>query len=288
MKVHFSIIIPIYNAANTLSATLESISAQTYPCIEVICINDGSTDRSEKIVSQWKDKKPEIDLTLLNQENRGLGNARNRGIKKAKHPWVAFLDADDIWLPGKLSEVANYLSKNQADVIYHGFITFGGKRTRTRSIFPIHSIEDLLIKGNPIIPSATAVRTALLLEFPFAEDQNIHGAEDFDLWLRLLHAGKTFKLLRAHLTQYRETGGMSSRISEHLRHVMNVIAKYHELRWFDAAVFQKATHRKNWEAGRFYHKNGQFENALSQYTKAGVLTPKQKLIQALAKLKIIG
>ncbi|WP_417612396.1 glycosyltransferase family 2 protein [Owenweeksia hongkongensis] len=286
MSVTFSIIIPVYNAAKTLADTLESIAAQTYPHFEVICVNDGSTDRSAEILQKWNKANPKIDFTLINQKNGGLGNARNRAIRASKNPWVAFIDADDIWLPNKLAEISSNLTKNQADVIYHSFTTFGGSRDRNRDIFPIHSIEDLLTKGNPLMPSAVVIRTGLLLEFPFSEDPTVHGAEDFDLWLRLLQANKKFKHLDKPLTKYRETGGMSTRILEHLKHVVNVISKYHELAWFDDSIYQKAIARKNWEVGRFYHKNGKFEEAKKFYNKAGLLTQNQKLIQLLAILKI--
>ena len=276
----------MYNAARTLVETLDSLAAQAYQHFEVICVNDGSTDRSEDILLKWKEAHPKIDFTLINQGNGGLGNARNRAIHAAKNPWVAFVDADDIWLPNKLDIIYQAIAKSQADVIYHDFTTFGGSQNRNRSTFPILSIEDLLIKGNPIMPSAAVVRTALLLEFPFSEDANVHGAEDFDLWLRLLNAEKKFSHINEDLTRYRETGGMSTRIQEHLTHVFNVISKYHKLSWFDDAVYKKAIERKHWEAGRFYHKTGQFEEAEEFYAKAGLLSPKQMAIQLLAKLKI--
>lgn len=286
MSVHFSVIVPMFNAAKTLSETLQSIAAQSYPHFEVICINDGSTDRSEQIASKWHEQHPEINFTLINQKNGGLGNARNRGIKAAKNAWTAFLDADDTWLPNKLSKVSEFLSQHEADVVYHSFVTFGGRQEKTRNIFPVKSIKGLLSKGNPIMPSAAVVRTALLLEFPFSEDPAVHGAEDFDLWLRLLHANKTFEHLGSVLTRYRETGGMSTRITEHLEHVENVISNYHQKNWFKDDIFQKAICRKNWEAGRHYHKVDKFEDALKYYEKAGKLNTKQKSIQLLAKMNI--
>lgn len=287
MSVHFSIIIPVYNAEKTLLETLNWTGAQTYPHFEIICVNDGSTDGSEEIILQWKKDHPAIDFTLINQQNGGLGNARNRGIKAAKHPWVAFLDADDIWIWQRLELLSNEINQAPADVIYTSFKTFGkNNRPRVRKGHPLQNLKDLLVKGNPIMPSAAIAKTALLLEYPFSEDPDVHGAEDFDLWVRLLHDNKTFHYGDAPLTLYRETGGMSTRIPEHLSHVINVITKYHQMGWFDDLVFQKAIQRKNWEAGRYYHKNRAFIKALQHYAKAGSLNFKQKIIRLMAQLKV--
>lgn len=286
MSVHFSIIIPVYNAASSLAETLESVSMQTYQHYEVICVNDGSVDSSKDILLEWKHRHPTIDFTLINQENRGLGNARNRGIKSAKHPWVAFLDADDIWVCQRLALLAKAMANLSADVIYTSFKTFGRKNHETiRKGHALNHLEDILIKGNPLMPSATIVRTALLLEHPFSEDAAEHGAEDFDLWIRLLHDQKVFHYVDTPLINYRETGGMSTRIPQHLEHVINVIEKYYKLGWFNDSVYQKAIARKHWEAGRFYHKNRKFLLANEHYNKSKTITPKSVILKLLSSLK---
>lgn len=277
----------MYNAEKTVRETLNSISNQSYPKFEIICVNDGSTDRSEDIILKWKEANPTLDFTLVNQENKGLGNARNRGINTAKYPWTAFLDADDTWVTKRLEQMASYMTQPPCDVFYTSFKTFGRTDTpRVRNGHTLHNFEDILIQGNPIMPSAAVVRTALLLEYPFSESKALHGAEDIDLWLRLLHDNKTFCYIDEALTNYRETGGMSTRITEHIEHVINVIEKYYKLGWIDDSIYEKAIHRKNWEAGRYYHKNGKFKEANIHYSKAGQLGIKQLTIQYFAKLKI--
>lgn len=90
-----SVIIPLYNKGKYIVRALDSVFAQTYQDFEVIVVDDGSTDNGLEIVQQYRDSR----LRLIRQANAGPGAARNRGLKASKAPFVAFLDADDEWLP---------------------------------------------------------------------------------------------------------------------------------------------------------------------------------------------
>lgn len=286
MKPAFSVIIPIYNAESTLGETLNSVSLQTYKDFEVICVNDGSTDGSVEILKNWKSENTAMDIHIINQPNAGLGGARNAGIARAKHPWVALLDADDIWTADKLERCAATLEQQSADVLFHDFTTFGSTHNRTRIGHPIQSFEDLLVKGNPIMPSAVVLKTDLLKEFPFSTDSSIHGAEDLDLWLRLLHSKKSFAHIDQSLTNYRQTGGMSTRLDDHLEKVKTVITKYYQQGWFDEGLYHNSISRKNWEAGRFYHKRKEHKKARQYYRACKNLSLKQQLILLLNSFHI--
>jgi glycosyltransferase involved in cell wall biosynthesis len=94
-------VIPVYNARRTLSRTVVSALAQTFTDFELILVDDGSTDSGLATLPQ----PPDPRMVVLRQPNAGEGAARNRGIEAARHDWVAFLDADDIWLPDHLAEL---------------------------------------------------------------------------------------------------------------------------------------------------------------------------------------
>ena len=100
MKINISVIIPVYNAEEYLSECLKSIIGQSLREIEIICVNDGSTDRSLSILQYYAgiDKRVQV----INQDNHGAGAARNTGMAVAKGKYLAFLDADDLYLPGAL------------------------------------------------------------------------------------------------------------------------------------------------------------------------------------------
>lgn len=94
-----SVILPVYNGEKYLAAAIESVLAQTYPAIEIICINDGSTDASESIIAQYGTRVQYIH----GSHNEGIAIARNKGIAVARGEFLAFMDADDLWKPEKIS-----------------------------------------------------------------------------------------------------------------------------------------------------------------------------------------
>lgn len=94
-KPFFSVVIPLYNKQNYVQETIKSVLEQSFQDFEIVVVNDGSTDKSATVVESIEDKR----IRLIHQENAGVSVARNRGIKEAKADYIAFLDADDIWLP---------------------------------------------------------------------------------------------------------------------------------------------------------------------------------------------
>ena len=96
-----SVVIPLYNKERYIARAIQSALGQTYGDFELIVVDDGSTDGSVDIVSQFADTR----LRLINQANAGVGAARNRGIKDAKYELITFLDADDEWMPDFLETV---------------------------------------------------------------------------------------------------------------------------------------------------------------------------------------
>lgn len=101
----FSVVIPAYNAGATITRTLGSVLAQTWPAHEIIVVNDGSSDNTEELVTAYGDR-----VIYLQQENAGPSAARNRGVETASGEWIAFLDADDWYYPGRLQAHADMIA----------------------------------------------------------------------------------------------------------------------------------------------------------------------------------
>lgn len=97
-----SVIVPCWNSEDTLLETLESVARQTYRNIEIVIVDDGSTDRSAALAAEFCAREPRA--RLVRQENRGLGGARNRGIAESSGPWIAPVDADDVWHRTKIEK----------------------------------------------------------------------------------------------------------------------------------------------------------------------------------------
>lgn len=106
-KPNFTVVIPLYNKANHILRTLNSIEWQKYPATEIIVVDDGSTDNGPSLVAKSGIK----NLRLIRQKNQGVSAARNRGIAEARYENIAFLDADDEWLPLYLDEIAGLVEK---------------------------------------------------------------------------------------------------------------------------------------------------------------------------------
>ena len=121
-SIKISVIIPFYNAEKYLSDCLESIINQSFRDIEIICINDGSTDKSEQIIKEYSKKDKRI--ILYNQKNLGAGQARDKGVEISKGEYISFIDSDDLF-HNKTLEIAYYnIIKYNLDVVWFDFIQF--------------------------------------------------------------------------------------------------------------------------------------------------------------------
>ena len=110
-----SVVIPLYNKAHTIVNTLTTVMNQTYQDFEVVITNDGSTDNGVEVINKhFHDSR----IRIVNQENAGVSAARNRGIDEAKGEWIAFLDADDEWLPTYLETIISSIARNPDNEIF--------------------------------------------------------------------------------------------------------------------------------------------------------------------------
>lgn len=117
-KILISVVIPLYNKEKTIVHTLSTVISQTYKFFEVIIVNDGSSDNSVQLIN---DNFSDSKIRIISQPNAGVSTARNRGIEEAKGDWIAFLDADDEWLPTYLESVVNaILANREAQVVLSG------------------------------------------------------------------------------------------------------------------------------------------------------------------------
>jgi len=115
-----SIIIPAFQSAQTIRTTLDSVRGQTFKDYEILIIDDGSSDDTLQICSQYAKERPEMRISVSSIPHAGVAAARNNAIARASGEFVAFLDADDRWTPEKLERVAALIGSNpQADLIYH-------------------------------------------------------------------------------------------------------------------------------------------------------------------------
>lgn len=200
-----SVIIPAYNVAPFIAETLDSLFAQTWRNFEVVVINDGSTDDTEERLTPYRDR-----IVYIKQENRGVMAARNAGLRAARGRYVALLDGDDLWEPKFLETLAGMLQADpNLSVAYPNAVFFGSPNFAGRlhqDVFPVAepvTFDRVLRRECYIFGSLLIRREAMDDTGGFDELLEGQGAEDFDLWLRMLQRGHRFKFTTEPLVKYR-------------------------------------------------------------------------------------
>ena len=174
-----SVIVPVYNVEGYLDSCLGSLEDQSLADIDIICVNDGSTDGSREVLSRWKQRDPRI--RVIDKPNGGLSSARNAGVDVAATEYVCFLDSDDRFHPNACAEIVRLLDQTGADVLTFG-ATLNPPETRDRWLERVLSPEDALYDGySPKLMFLDATRpfawrTACRREF--LNDKGIRFAED--------------------------------------------------------------------------------------------------------------
>ncbi|MEZ4618577.1 MAG: glycosyltransferase [Caldilineaceae bacterium] len=237
-----SVIIPNYNHAQYLSAAIESVLAQDYQPIEIIVVDDGSTDNSRAVVAQFGDK-----VRPLWQENRGLSAARNTGIHAARGVYIGLLDADDMYEPHFVSTlVAQLEATPTASGIYCGY-QFVDQNNRPLPQIEARSIgaeqlHQALADGNFLVPEAMLLRRTCYAQVgPF--DEALRACEDWDMWLAVTKAHKVIGTNQI-LTRHRIlSGSMSTDPGRMLHNRLAVLAKHFGSEPVDAASGNEAQRR---------------------------------------------
>ena len=177
MPISVSVVIPAFNAAAFIEATLESVFSQTHLPDEVIVVDDGSTDHTVKVLAKYPVK-------VIRQANGGPARARNTGILASQGDWVAFLDHDDRWHPRK-TEIQLGMIEGAVSAV------FSVKVPTDREI----TFEDMFWRNYGGSPSSSIVRRETLVSLGmFDDDPRMKGVDDYNFWLKFLFAGHQFRI----------------------------------------------------------------------------------------------
>ena len=297
MQSHFvSVIVPAYNAAGHLRATLEAALAQTYPAFEVVVVDDGSTDSTAELVSAMAHS--DARLRLLRQANAGVAAARNAGIDASSGSLVALLDADDRWHPDKLRlQVARMHEVGpHVGVVYTDFeeidAATGQKLGAPLHDLPEGDLSDVFVYRNPIPCASTPLIRRTCLEqvggfSPLMRAQGGQGCEDWDLYLRLAEVTR-FAVVPDMLVTYRRVAGsmaadaaqmhtsyriMMRRLRARRPDVPRVLLRRSRQRF---AFYMAGIHRRQ---GRHLEAAGQLLRALLAHPSALVRNAKRRAEQ---------
>ena len=178
-----SVILPTFNRRGVVTEAIDSVLNQDYADLELIVVDDGSTDDTPRLLSVYGDR-----LNCIRQANRGVSAARNAGVRAASGDLIALLDSDDVWLPGKVSAQVSFfethpdalICQTQEIWIRNGVRVNPGKRHRKEAGMIFERSLGLCL----VSPSAVMMRRSLLDEVGLF-DETLPACEDYDLWLRI-------------------------------------------------------------------------------------------------------
>lgn len=202
-----SVVMPVYDACRSdkkhFLCALESIANQSYTNVELIVVDDGSTDNSNQVYDDFLSTRPDLRACYLSKKNSGQSSARNFGVKHCRGEYIAFIDQDDEWYRNKLEQVVPWLKDKRIDVLYTDADTIDreGNIVQERihqNLFvgwphPKMSIEDILFKDIFVMPGVMIMKKETF-EKVGGFDEHLSGYEDDDLFLRLFEHSRIFYL----------------------------------------------------------------------------------------------
>jgi glycosyltransferase involved in cell wall biosynthesis len=249
-----SVIIPAFNASRHIRQTLESVLTQTYQNIEVIVVDDGSSDTTTDVVEEFV--KRDTRFQLFRQSNAGVGAARNAAIRKARGKYIAPLDADDLWFPKKLEKQVACMEQygTETGLVYcgnqlfdeHGFVSNGHPETvegRLRHALLLRNVVGCA--SAPLFRATALEKVGLYLTR--AEQGGAQGCEDWDLSIRVAEVFSV-RAVPEYLVAYRQISSSMSFQTEAMAASFAVLIRRARQRNCDSplAIFR-------WSTGRFYH-----------------------------------
>ena len=229
-----SVIIPSWNAGAFIGETISSALAQTYRNLEIIVVDDGSTDDTAGIVKKFTDPR----LIYHYQQNSGRpAHARNTGVKLSKGRYIAFLDSDDLWMPQKIEKQMAIIQKNKdvALVSTNAYLLRGSEKT----LHPmVHGLKDGYFNCTKLSPEDKVVNSSALVNKEILnhlgglnENADLKAIEDYDLWLRLASKYPCY-FVNEHLVYCRighvsVTGSSKNCLDRELNHLYKYFPTYH-------------------------------------------------------------
>jgi glycosyltransferase involved in cell wall biosynthesis len=207
-----SVVIPVYNNGPYIAAAVKSVLAQTRPADEILVIDDGSTDNTAAELEPFRNQ-----IRYLYQQNRGEPTARNRGIREARSEYIAFLDADDMWMPDKLELQMEYLHRHPSCyLVYADMSTFDDNgivdasvKARFRVTLPTGRVFRHLFMRSLFGPGTVVFRKECVEKVGYF-DESLFVGSDYDMWLRISRHFD-FGVIDQPLLMYRFHDAMATR-----------------------------------------------------------------------------
>jgi len=226
-----SVIVPCFRGEKYIGDALQSVASQSHPRWEIIVVEDGSHDGTEGIVAEFQKSVPHSSVRFFRHgTNRGVSATRNTGIQYAAGGWIAFLDHDDLWLPGHLEIAIQSLKSQRGDLFFSDVVSFSENESDEEKMTTLdlsrNWISDLFERNRIVLSSVVVSRPALERVGTFDPLEGVQHCEDYDLWLRMATADCRFVKSPETTIRYRQHSGQATvRTGMMLEHEWNVIHK---------------------------------------------------------------
>jgi glycosyltransferase involved in cell wall biosynthesis len=198
-----SVFMPVYNSEQYIAEALESILNQTYKNLEIILVDDGSTDKSVEIIKNYNDKRIKL---IQNEKNMGIPYTRNVGLNNATGKYMAIMDSDDISLPNRIEKQVQYLEVHpDIDVVGSYYYKFNNKKTREIRLPYIHphEIDIILMFYSPLSNPSSMVRLETVRKHQLKYNLNYFVAQDYGFWVEIAKHGGKIAVIPEFLLKYR-------------------------------------------------------------------------------------
>ena len=296
MQPLVSVIMPAYNTEKFIGESIQSVIDQTYANWELLVVDDGSTDKTADIIRAFAAQDSRVKY--LSQHNGGPGKARNTAIAESNGTLIAFLDADDLWLPEKLERQLQALEATNADVIYsNGLIIYEPGAIPGRTDFSIvagttegRKMLDILLLQNRIPVQSVMVRKeACRNAGQFDESSEVRGCEDYELWLRLAVHGALFHGISENLIKYRRhPAAITHHDTGWLKPALRVVSHHINAGTLDEKTKRNRLRRLYRDVIAALLEEGkraeakEFLREFSTWDKSGIVTSLQKLLMKVS------
>ena len=277
-----SVVTPAYNAAATVGGAISSVLAQTYRDVEVVVVDDGSTDATAAIAEAYGDP-----VRVVRQENRGVAAARNRGIREAAGELIAFCDADDALLPEHLERLVRVWDERGGIATANSYWLLPGGigKTRYRGGFPKPEEQRRAILEQNFVSPLSLFSRGLLDEVgPFDEERR--RAEDWDFWIRAIFAGRRVTLQPRPTALYRwgseSLSSARDAMDADVEAVLRRVAERDDLTGEERAYVERRlsgpSPRELSRAGDRALRAGRYREAARAYRDAAGLVPSERML----------
>ena len=283
-----SVIIPTYNRAGLIKETIESVCNQTYENLEILVIDDGSTDNTEQVTKSINDDR----IKYFRQEHRGRpAPARNKGIQRAKGQFIAFLDSDDLWVPRKLeTQLGAFQRYPDILLVCSNGKIFSSHRdkyifnmlTNKRLSFRSSLMQNLVLNSSVLMRKNVAESVGSL-----DEDIRLRAVEDYDYWLRILkYKDKSILVLKGSLISRRlrsENIGITSTPDAAIAKYEKLLLIYSKHEDYDIEFINKIKQRRIFTIESWAINNDFYNNKIGLYELL-----RSDRVSFFSKIKAVG